>query len=132
MQLHMARLCLDCEEVHDAQQCPVCASETFAAMTRWVPTAERRGRPRPRPNLTPEAAVYGALASGKAPPSRGQQLLKHGALGLTAVGLIGWFLRSTKPVPKPGAASDTVEGATPGRAGSGLTPAADPTPTRQL
>jgi hypothetical protein len=125
MQLQMARLCLDCEEVHDARQCPVCASETFAAMTRWVPTAERRGRP--RPNVPPEAEVYGAFAGGKAPPSRGQQLLKHGALGLTAVGLIGWFLRSTKPVPKPkpGGASDSVEGATPERVGSGVSPPVD-------
>src|SRR6185436_7923420 len=111
MQLQLARLCLDCEEVHDAQQCPVCASETFAAMTRWVPTADRRGRS--RPNIPPEAAVYRALATGQPPPSRAQQLLKHGALGLTALGLIGWFLRSTKPIPKAGAASDTVEGATP-------------------
>ncbi len=39
-----ARLCLDCEEVHDAQQCPVCASETFTFMTRWVPAPERRER----------------------------------------------------------------------------------------
>ena len=29
MQLRTARLCLDCEEVHDEAQCPVCASETF-------------------------------------------------------------------------------------------------------
>ena len=89
-------------------------------MTRWVPTAERRGRP--RPNVPPEAEVYRAFAGGKAPPSRGQRLLKHGALGLTAVGLISWFLRSTKPGPKPGAASDSVAGATPERVGSGVTP----------
>ena len=30
MQLRNARLCLDCEEVHDAQQCPACASAMFA------------------------------------------------------------------------------------------------------
>src|SRR5262245_32500541 len=29
MQLRTARLCLDCEEVHEEQQCPVCASESF-------------------------------------------------------------------------------------------------------
>ena len=128
MQLHVARLCLDCEEVHDAQQCPVCASETFAAMTRWVPTAERRGRS--RPNIPPEADVYRALAAGQAPASRAQQLLKHGALGLTALGLIGWFLRSSKPIPKPRAASGTVEGATPARAVNDVTQPADPTPTQ--
>ena len=36
MQLRNARLCLDCEEVHDAQQCPACASEMYAPITRWV------------------------------------------------------------------------------------------------
>ena len=111
MQLQLARLCLDCEEVHDAQQCPVCASETFAPMTRWVPTADRRGRP--RPIVPPEAEVYRAFAGGKTPPSRGQRLLKQGALGLTAVGLIGWFLRSSKPGPKPEITTDSDGGSSP-------------------
>jgi hypothetical protein len=96
MQLRTARLCLDCEEVHDEQQCPVCASESFAAMTRWVPTVERRGRP--RPHVAPEAAAYRVFAADTG-PSRGRQLLKGGALGLTAVGLIGWLLRG-KPASK--------------------------------
>jgi hypothetical protein len=47
MQLGVARLCLDCEEVHDAQTCPVCASESFAFLKKWVPVDERRTRPRP-------------------------------------------------------------------------------------
>jgi hypothetical protein len=126
MQLHVALLCLDCEEVHDAQQCPVCASETFAAMTRWVPTAQRRGRP--RPDVTPEADVYRALASGKPRPSTAQRLLKHGMLGLTAVGLIGWFLRSSQPVPKPGVAADRGQGTTPERVGGEASSLGDPPP----
>ena len=47
MQLRKARLCLDCEELHDQWQCPVCASETFAFITRWMPAPERRKKPRP-------------------------------------------------------------------------------------
>ncbi|MEP6918601.1 MAG: hypothetical protein ABJC89_23370 [Acidobacteriota bacterium] len=105
MQLQAARLCLDCEEVHDAQQCPICASESFAAMTRWVPTADRRGRA--RPTVAPEAAVYRAFAAQE-PPSRGRQLLKQGALGLTAVGLLGWLLRG-KPTAKGDAAAGAPE-----------------------
>jgi hypothetical protein len=46
MQLRVARVCLDCEEVHDAAQCPVCASETFAFLNRWVPSQERRAQVR--------------------------------------------------------------------------------------
>ncbi len=48
MQLRTARLCLDCDEVHDTQQCPPCASETFAFITRWVPVPDRADRPRSR------------------------------------------------------------------------------------
>ena len=46
MQLRKARLCIDCEELHDQWQCPVCASETFAFITRWMPAPERRKKPR--------------------------------------------------------------------------------------
>jgi hypothetical protein len=42
MQLRRARVCLDCEEVHDAQSCPVCASEAFAFLSNWVHVEERR------------------------------------------------------------------------------------------
>src|SRR6185503_18315270 len=44
MQLRNARLCLDCEEVHDAQQCPLCTSEAYVPLTRWVEAPERRTR----------------------------------------------------------------------------------------
>jgi hypothetical protein len=54
MQLRVARLCLDCEEIHDSRQCPVCASETFAYLSRWVPTPERRERPRPNAATPPQ------------------------------------------------------------------------------
>lgn len=70
MQLRIARVCLDCEEVHDAPQCPVCASETFAYLSRWVPAPERRAKVRPPspPAITPARkalvgfGVLGAVA----------------------------------------------------------------------
>ena len=46
MQLRTARVCLNCEEVHDAQHCPVCASETYAFLKKWVPVEDRRVLPR--------------------------------------------------------------------------------------
>ena len=94
MQLRIARLCLDCDEIHDGQQCPVCASEMFAFITRWVPAPERRGVPRPTPS--PHADVYAALTDEKGRPSNTGLLLKGGVLGLTAVGLVGWFMRNPK------------------------------------
>jgi hypothetical protein len=97
MQLRIARLCLDCDEIHDAQQCPVCASEMFAYMTRWVPAPERRHVPRETPS--PRADVYAALTDEKGRTSR--RMLKGGVLGLTAVGLVGWFMRNPRaPVPR--------------------------------
>lgn len=89
VQLHVARLCLDCNEVHDAQGCPVCGSEAFAFLTRWVPAPERRKRP--RPTTSPDADVYRELV---APAESGRQrgwLLTRGAIGVTAIALAGWL-----------------------------------------
>jgi hypothetical protein len=83
MQLRVARLCLDCEDVHDSQQCPVCASETFAFLTRWVPAPERRNQPRPPPEQREHTPV---TASKK-------RLVGYGVLGVGLVGLAEWFLR---------------------------------------
>ena len=72
MQLRNARLCLDCEELHEEQHCPVCASESFAFLAKWIPVDERRiaARPRPRPRPAgPEASRPGkgwGLAGGLA------------------------------------------------------------------
>lgn len=95
MQLRNARLCLDCEEVHEAEQCPICASEMFASITRWVPAPERRARPRTNP-ANERTDAYRALLDSETRPSTTRRLLKHGALGLTAVGLIGWFVRQNR------------------------------------
>ena len=66
MQLSVARVCLDCEELHDSQQCPVCASETFAYLTQWVLRLEpKAAKPPPRPILTPtwtQRIVFGGGA----------------------------------------------------------------------
>jgi hypothetical protein len=94
MQLRSARLCLDCQEVHDLQRCPVCASDSFAPISRWIPAPERRGQP--RPVASPEVEVYRALLSDEPAPSPGRRLLKQGVLGLTAIGLIGWLVRNTR------------------------------------
>ena len=95
MQLRKARLCLDCEEVHDANVCPSCASETFTYLTRWIPAPERRRVP--RPETAPEAEVLRTLVAqdAPAPPSavgKGR-MLKQGVVGLTALGVAGWLFR---------------------------------------
>lgn len=54
MQLRVARLCLDCEELHVDRRCPRCASERYAFLTSWLPSEERRKWRRP------QAAAEGA------------------------------------------------------------------------
>ena len=116
MQLRNARLCLDCEEVHDAHQCPVCASETFTFMTRWVPAPERRERPRRQEPLRPstslgagptELQAYRTLLDPTHQPNgRGWKLVRQGAMGLALVGVAGWLWKSASAE-----AADTAGGA---------------------
>lgn len=49
MQLRVARLCLDCEELHTSDSCPRCASESYAFLSSWLKTEERRKWRRPAP-----------------------------------------------------------------------------------
>ena len=95
MQLRTARLCLDCEEVHDEYQCPICASDHFTYLSRWVPTPERLARPRPAPKPAPEAEVYRQIVRGAPAPRRSgfmKALVGVGAAGLGAAGIASLFL----------------------------------------
>jgi hypothetical protein len=88
MQLRNARLCLDCEEIHDQQECPVCLSEAFVYMTRWVPAEERRTRRLPAAtHVTPER------------PSR-SPWLRRGVLGLAVVAASRWWWEASKKEPR--------------------------------
>jgi hypothetical protein len=105
MKLDAARLCLDCEEIHDSQICPICSSEAFAYLTRWVrPQIEREAggaeshaaesQARAGRLRTPEQVeAYRQLLEGK--PRRRTGLVTGGVLGLAAVSLAGWAIRSS-------------------------------------
>jgi len=95
VQLHIARLCLDCEEIYDQQTCPICSSESFAYISRWIPAPERRARPRPEAaELRETADTYRQLLNpDNAKASGAGRWVKRGVLGLAAVGIAGWAWR---------------------------------------
>jgi predicted nucleic acid-binding Zn-ribbon protein len=92
MQLHTARLCLDCQEVHEGQTCPICGSESFAYISRWIPAPERRSKPRPAAS-SPEAETYRRLLSPERTQPAPSRWLTRGAFGLAAVSAAAWILK---------------------------------------
>jgi hypothetical protein len=97
MRLGVARLCLDCEEVHDGDRCPVCGSETFAFLKRWVtpaasPTKAHRLAAQDIPStervepVNAQVDAYEQLLKPDGPRSRKGRLIAHGALGLAVLG----------------------------------------------
>ena len=101
MRLDDARLCLDCEEIHNERECPSCGSEAFAFLKRWIKTssAPPRGVARverreaeavARPAMSGEQLdAWKQIIEGKPEPQRGR-LVARGLLGLAAMGLAGW------------------------------------------
>jgi hypothetical protein len=81
MHLNAARLCLDCEYVHDARHCPLCASETFAYMAQWVPPTHT---PRPIRRVVP---------SIEAPTNLGRTIVGAGALAAIGCAWVRWSQR---------------------------------------
>lgn len=50
MPLDKARLCLDCDTIHDLESCPQCGSATFFYLATWVkPSLPPRAVPAERP-----------------------------------------------------------------------------------
>jgi hypothetical protein len=88
MQLRVARLCLDCEEIHESQVCPVCASESFAFISRWIEVPERRHQPRP--------AKREPAGDGKPASKSVAATVARGAAGLAALTFAGWLWQRTK------------------------------------
>jgi hypothetical protein len=111
MQLHMARLCLDCQEVHEAGACPICGSESFAYITRWIPAPERRLAARPE-RASNDVETYRQLLAADAASPKTHQWLKRGAVVAAAVTVAGWLFR---PAPKQALAARRPANATPPR-----------------
>lgn len=105
MKLSNARLCLDCDEVYDEAQCPVCASESYAFIKRWVTVPDKRARsPVLNHSRAETVATYRALLAADSQPNRtATRLLRGGLVGLAVIGAAGWMLqRSIREKEKEG------------------------------
>jgi len=111
VQLRVARLCMDCEEVHDAHMCPVCGSETFAYISRWIPAPERRRRTR-APDAQHTVDTYRELLSATPSQSGLARWLRRGAVGLAAATAVGWAWqrrsRPASPIVKADSGNDAT------------------------
>jgi hypothetical protein len=111
MRLMNSRLCLDCEEVHEQQHCPICGSESFAFLTRWVtPSDTAAAEPSPRTTRPPDPIdrreqvdAYRQILNPAQPPPKRGGLVARGALGLALLGVARMIWRATpetRPAPK--------------------------------
>jgi hypothetical protein len=91
MQLHVARLCLDCQEVHGERACPKCLSESYALLSKWVPAPDRRARPR-LPSEQATVDTYRQLLTPEVEERPSHRWLKRGVL-VAAIGAGGWLFR---------------------------------------
>ena len=83
MQLRNPRLCLDCEELHEEQQCPICASESFAYLSRWIPSEERRRTTRAR-----------RLEGQQSAPPAKKTWIAGGLAGVALIAASRWLFRN--------------------------------------
>ena len=92
MHLSVARLCLDCHEIHDQDRCPVCTSEAFGFMTRWidVEAPSRPDAPQPKPPASPRLESYRRILNGPKPPSTAARWLRNGGVLVVAGYLARW------------------------------------------
>src|SRR6478752_4404555 len=99
MQLRNARLCLNCEEIHAAAHCPVCTSESFAYVSRWIPPDERRLEPRAAP--PPQAAAPALPARpprSESKPAATRRWVRRGATGMAVLAASRLLWQLSKPV----------------------------------
>ena len=106
MRLDDARLCLDCEEIHEEQECPACGSEAFAFLTRWIQSTAPKSKAPTSPSAAnarsaqtaEHLAAWREITDGTSDGAgRGKKLVTRSLLGLAAMGLAGWAWAKTSP-----------------------------------
>ena len=99
MHLGVARLCLDCHEVHEYDRCPACTSEAFAFVTRWIKldtaaVPRTSSQPAGDSAAAEKMATYRQILQPTPSRSRAGTWLRNGSL-VIALGYVarwGWHL----------------------------------------
>jgi len=108
MQLNVARLCLDCQEIHEEDRCPVCTSEAFGFMTRWVKIDVPPTRVSPQeksPRRSSKVDTYTKLLNPQSQRSAAARWLRKGGI-VVAVGYLarwGWQIANAQDRASKGA-----------------------------
>ena len=116
MHLSVARLCLDCQEIHDDDRCPVCTSEAFGFITRWVKVEPPPGQFSRNGAQAVDAArvdSYRQILNPRTKRSTAARWLRKGGLVVAAgyLARLGWQIASQRHRTSDG--SDGSDGSTP-------------------
>ena len=92
MHLSLARLCLDCQEIHEEDRCPVCTSEAFGFITRWVKldATPRASKEKERAVTSTKLDEYRQILSPAPSRSTAARWLRKGGLVVAAGVLARW------------------------------------------
>lgn len=95
MHLSVARLCLDCQEIHDKDRCPLCTSDAFGFITRWVKadaTPAYTSRDTKRAASSSKIDSYRQIVGSTPRRSRAETWLRKGGLVMAAgyLARLGW------------------------------------------
>jgi hypothetical protein len=105
MHLSVARLCLDCQEIHEGDRCPVCTSEAFGFVTRWVKVdaAPRRAPNKGHAGDSSRVDSYRQILNPQPQRSTAARWLRKGGL-LVAAGYLarwGWHIAQNRRTSQP-------------------------------
>ena len=107
MQLHTARLCFNCEDVHDQPICPACGSDSFA-YHQPVDPGVGTTRADQRAPLAGTAETYRQLLDTTGQTSGAKRWMTGGMVGLAAITMAGWAWRR-KAASRGEAVASTID-----------------------
>ncbi len=89
--LEKARICLECDTIHDLPACPECGSTTFYYLARWV-------KPKQPPKPESEAEQVEQAPAPERPRKKSRHILRK--VLFTGLGILGAYQLLFKPSRK--------------------------------